>query len=272
MAKKAQVDPAPSPELGEPILAEVPAEPVAEVPAEPAAVAPAMPKPGDSVTYHDLDGDHAGTVIFARGDAAAPQCDLVVYRAGVPQALASVPHGPGRPRCWSRACEVPRNPTVADLLAEAVVRGERVPKVGLQVVYRLAMNSTTHDREVAVRARIEAIYSPTEVKLGLYAFGPPPTDPAVADDPVEFRQHVGYGTTGNDVWCYEGEYVDSPPRPTGPSTACTHCGTAAAPLIEVRTGHVFPHLLPPMPIARLCPPCLAALTEWLATPPVAADA
>jgi hypothetical protein len=255
----------PSPELGEPILA--------EVPAEPAAVAPAMPKPGDSVTYHDLDGDHAGTVIFARGDAAAPQCDLVVYRAGVPQALASVPHGPGRPRCWSRAGEVPRNPTVADLLAEAEARGERVPKVGLEVLYLVEIGGVTHSHVIGARAKVVEVLGPHEIALDYFVDEKPPADPSIEDRIVGRIRHVGQGTKGSHSWCFPDQWAPRGPTSTLPENRCTRCASSPGTLHHLYVGNFYPGMIViPPAAANLCSSCLEATRLFWATLPAPANA
>src|SRR3954469_14901506 len=108
------------------------------MPKQPTQAAPetpsAAPRVGTLVQIVADDGATVDALVIRVPPDEPGQLDLVIYRAGEPQAVARVPRG-SAPGCWHLADEAPRQKTLAEQLDDLEKQGRPVPRVGATVTY-----------------------------------------------------------------------------------------------------------------------------------------
>src|SRR4051812_46972151 len=128
------------------------------MPKKPSDQPSAAPRVGTLVQYVADDGATVDALVIRVPPDEPGQLDLVIYRAGEPQAGARVPRGPA-PGCWHLVGETPRQKTLAEQLDDLEKQGRPVPRVGTTVTYLKGEHVTGPPRYqlYALRARVLAV-------------------------------------------------------------------------------------------------------------------
>lgn len=256
--------------------AQAPSRPFGPQPNQPPPLAP--PKVGDEVDFV-REGETAarGGVIrkVYRPDDPMSHVDLVIDDGiGDPEILVYVERNPRGGPGWRAPGDYTPPPTIDEQLAELETQGERVPRVGSEVVLLRAEREGARVRTLPRRARVTDVVevgpSGIRVDLAWWPSESAPEDPRAEDPPFgkieRVRQWAG-ARSGNDLWCWPDEKASSYPDVHEdeflPKDPCPRCGVASPRyrLVAVKADG--------RELGRVCPACVDGLAEVL-TPMVSA--